>query len=134
MRKIINKKSLKKCKNDTFSKRSIFVKTCSNWILSSGKNSYWANEPEFKNWEKFTWPIFWYSKKSKEGGVFSSSQKGQKMDFTRYLIEKSLYELLNMWEKNLWSTPIITPNIFEIELKFKKISRFVTTPFFSTSR
>ena len=104
-----------KCKNELFWKVFKFMKTRPNWLLNSGKDSYGWWDLNFKNSWKFIKPMFWYCKYWYQGALFSWFWKVEKIHFSRYLLKKRSYDLIDVWKKNLWSFRIFTWNIFLFE-------------------
>ena len=114
-------KIIKKCENELFWKVFKFMKTCPNWVLNSGKDSYGWWDLNFKKSWKFIKPLFLNREYWCQGVLFPWFQKGEKMDFCWYLLKKRSYDLINVWKKNLWFFRIFTWNIFSFEQKLTKI-------------
>ena len=75
------------------------MKTRPNWLLNSGKDSYGWWDLNFKNSWKFIKPIFLNRKYWCQGALFSWFWKGEKMDFSWYLLKKRSYDLIDVWKK-----------------------------------
>ena len=75
------------------------MKTRPNWLLNSGKDSYGWWDLNFKKSWKFIKPLFWNRKYWCQGALFSWFWKGEKMDFSWYLLKKRFYDLIDVWKK-----------------------------------
>ena len=119
--KKLREKTCQKWKITQFWKSSKIINSAPNHVLNSRKNSYRVFDLKSKKSWKFIKPFFKNHKYRCQGALLTWFQKSEKMDFTWYLFKERSYDLINVWEKNLWSFRIFTSNIFLFEQKLTKI-------------